>query len=607
MKLEKVILENYRGYTKKIEIPISNITTLIGKNDAGKSTILEALDTFFNESKAKFSIQDRNIHCSKSDVTTIGCVFSQFPEEVIIDETISTSLEKEYLLNENGLLEIHKEFNDKGKSSVYIIANHPKNSGFSELISKKNTELKTLIRQYSLEEKCNMTINSSMRKALWEYLGDELYVEKKKISASKEDGKKLWEKLVQYLPKYALFKSDRSSTDEDSEAQDPIQLAVTQAIEKQAEQLNIIKEQVIREVEQVANNTIEKLKEFDVGLASTLSPKYKKEPSWEKAFSFSLTGDEDIPINKRGSGVRRLVLFSFFRANVENEYDNNLIYAVEEPETSQHPNFQKIIVDTFMQMISNDKCQIILTTHVPGLAGLLPVNSLRLIKEYEGFKIVKQATVNEVELLKEISETLGVLPTINSDGCSSNVKAIICVEGPNDVSFLKNLSHLLHQEDETILDLEINDEIIIIPLGGGTLQQWTNFNYLKNLGIKEYHIYDRDGDAHYQQYCDSVNARGDGSSARLTRKRETENYIHKNAIKAEFNVELEIQDMMDIPKVLSDILKSRGERKCSESKVKIRLNEQAVLHMTRELLAESDSDGEIIGWLNEIKQLLMTE
>ena len=35
MKLEKVILENYRGYTQKIEIPISNITTLIGKNDAG--------------------------------------------------------------------------------------------------------------------------------------------------------------------------------------------------------------------------------------------------------------------------------------------------------------------------------------------------------------------------------------------------------------------------------------------------------------------------------------------------------------------------------------------------------------------------------------------
>ncbi|MHB8392242.1 MAG: AAA family ATPase [Acidobacteriaceae bacterium] len=31
----------------------------------------------------------------------------------------------------------------------------------------------------------------------------------------------------------------------------------------------------------------------------------------------TLTGDDQIPINKRGSGVRRLVLLSFFRAEAE--------------------------------------------------------------------------------------------------------------------------------------------------------------------------------------------------------------------------------------------------------------------------------------------------
>ena len=58
MRLEKVILENYRGYSTHTELDISSITTIVGKNDAGKSKILEALDTFFNESKSKFTIQD---------------------------------------------------------------------------------------------------------------------------------------------------------------------------------------------------------------------------------------------------------------------------------------------------------------------------------------------------------------------------------------------------------------------------------------------------------------------------------------------------------------------------------------------------------------------
>lgn len=75
MRLVKIILKNYRGYSEYTEIDISDITTIVGKNDAGKSTVLEALDTFFNESRAKFSIQDRNVHCEDDDCTVIGCVF----------------------------------------------------------------------------------------------------------------------------------------------------------------------------------------------------------------------------------------------------------------------------------------------------------------------------------------------------------------------------------------------------------------------------------------------------------------------------------------------------------------------------------------------------
>ncbi len=49
MKISKIKIENFRSYADEISVDINNLTTFVGKNDVGKSTILEALDIFFNE------------------------------------------------------------------------------------------------------------------------------------------------------------------------------------------------------------------------------------------------------------------------------------------------------------------------------------------------------------------------------------------------------------------------------------------------------------------------------------------------------------------------------------------------------------------------------
>lgn len=51
MKLTKLIITNFRGYKNRTEVGFNDITTFVGKNDSGKSTILEALDIFFNDGK----------------------------------------------------------------------------------------------------------------------------------------------------------------------------------------------------------------------------------------------------------------------------------------------------------------------------------------------------------------------------------------------------------------------------------------------------------------------------------------------------------------------------------------------------------------------------
>jgi predicted ATPase len=44
MRIKALILENFRAYKNKTVVPISMLTAFVGRNDAGKSTILEALE-----------------------------------------------------------------------------------------------------------------------------------------------------------------------------------------------------------------------------------------------------------------------------------------------------------------------------------------------------------------------------------------------------------------------------------------------------------------------------------------------------------------------------------------------------------------------------------
>ncbi|MEN6414705.1 MAG: AAA family ATPase [Veillonellales bacterium] len=53
MRLREIILKNFRSYEKETKIDIDDLTAFTGKNDIGKSTVLEALEVFFNGSIVK--------------------------------------------------------------------------------------------------------------------------------------------------------------------------------------------------------------------------------------------------------------------------------------------------------------------------------------------------------------------------------------------------------------------------------------------------------------------------------------------------------------------------------------------------------------------------
>jgi len=399
MRIDTIKIENFRGYENETNINLTDLSVFVGKNDIGKSTVLEAIDLFFNDGKGVIKVDkdDINKTCKERGDTEIkiSIIFSELPEELTIDATNPTTLDAEYLLNGDGKLEILKVYPNAGKAKVFIRANHPTNPLCGNLLLKKNADLKKLLTDGIECE--DQTRNAAIRSSLWTHFSDDLQLQDIEIEIAKLDAKNTWEQLKKYMPLYSLFQSDRKNSDGDNEVQNPMKFAVQEILKDddlQAKLLSVA-EVVEAKLTEVSNNTLEKLNEMNPDIANSLKPNIPKADTlkWIDVFkSVSITGDEDIPINKRGSGVKRLILLNFFRAEAERRRAEanvpSIVYAIEEPETSQHPKHQRKLIEAFIELAKADKTQIILTTHSPPIVKMLDFEHLQLIKDGEGKEVI---------------------------------------------------------------------------------------------------------------------------------------------------------------------------------------------------------------------------
>jgi predicted ATPase len=611
MKLKEVKLQNFRGYKNEVTIPFESLTVLIGRNDAGKSSILDALNIFFND--ADVEREDSCVYGNANDVR-ISCVFSELPNQIILDDQHPTTLEKEFLVRQDGQLEVCRVFNcnaAKGKQArIFARAYHPTAKGCEDLMTLKIKDLKSRATERSVNlTGVNQTIKTDLRQAIWTQTAHLDLVESE-IDLSAETGKTAWDQIQLHLPVYALFKSDRASTDQDEEAQDPMKAAIKETVKNHEIQLNGLIDKVKTELERLAKKTVEKIQEMSPELAKTLSPQVKNK-NWDTLFSVSLSGDDGISINKRGSGTRRLVLLNFFRAKAEDAASSRgtgAIYAIEEPETSQHPNYQLMLLEAFQELTEQGYAQVILTTHTPTLARKVDRNLLRLVTLDAGHPKILWGS--EDATLETIKSTLGVLP-------DHDVKVFLGVEGKWDIEFLKRISKIVHASEPTVPDLneaEASGKLIFIPLGGSNMELWTV--RLAGLNRSELYITDRDkappAQPKYHRHITDWNTRTN-CTAYCTTKKELENYLHPDAIKSIApSFPNAIADFDDVPLLLAQTLHTDdphapawntvtdGKKEEKARRAKCRLNQECVEKMTAALLTQSDPNSEITNWLKAV-------
>lgn len=590
--LKSLHLKNFRGYKDALITFNDRMNVIIGKNDVGKSTILEALEIFFNSEQIKIEPIDRNVCCSPDEKIEMTCCFTlDESAKTVVDASVPVRMDQEYLLNPDGQLEILKTWDCSKKSigskdiKTYIVANYP-NISDKPIICEKISSLKMILKgcvsaeEYDVVDK---TKASEIRQAIYsKKITEQTVFTPIEIDITQEGTKNIWASLLQSLPLFFLFKSDRLNSDKDSEVQTPMKAVTKTVISQMQSSIDAIVDNVTEQLTRIGLDTIEKLSDLDPQIATKLSPKVIVKP-FDSVFSFELLSDDGIPLSRRGSGIRRLILLSYFRAEAEkkvgNSHNSSIIYAIEEPETAQHPDYQKMIIETLQDLANDDRHQIILTTHTPEIAKLVDLQQLIfLYKDESGAPCIE--TKDDVKY-QSIARTLGILP-FAAEQC------VICVEGENDVNFLNAINKI--PEFNKIIDFE-SQRIRIIPLYGSSLIRWVNSNYFAESNIKEIHFYDNDRED-YRKIAEKINVSPDNRRvAWLTQRPEMENYIPPKIIEKDYGIDLsrhyDTWAQADVPEILASKImlqvKDANERK---KNIKILLNKRTSTHITADSLKE---------------------
>lgn len=449
MKLKSFKIKNFRGYRDEVVIDFNDMTAIVGRNDIGKSTILEAMDIFFNEGKGVVPLDDDDFNVvakSENDkCIRLTAVFTELPNNIVLDDVATTNLRDEHLLNEEENLEVVREITSTTSAGqkVKIIANHPANPACNNLLHKKQSELQKIVENLALDCE-DKRKNTLLRKTIWSHFSNSLDCQRAEIEVlNKESGiKDLWDKLKYYIPQYSLFQSDRKNADNDDEVQEPLRIAVRTIMNKP--EIKVALDEVASKVrdalQEVSDRTVAKVAEMNPELADNLHPALP-EPKllkWPDVFkNISIAGESDIPLNKRGSGVRRLILLNFFRAEAERlmaaeeTKREGIIYAIEEPETSQHYEHQQLLIKALFDISTRPNAQVVITTHSSEIVKFVGWDDIRIVNDNAGVREIAlpqtrylpYASISEINYL-----IYGQISVEYHDELYGYLRTVSCVE-----------------------------------------------------------------------------------------------------------------------------------------------------------------------------------
>lgn len=476
-----IILRNFKIYKNINYIPLSNgekFSGLIGSNGIGKSSILEALDCFFNDRQWNENI---NHGTSGEDASYVVPIFlfekSTFPDNDPIRETYEKYSDVIWEL-------IHSSLNPK-----FINAN------YKEYIESLKKNLSEIDANKSSHFLIPIGINRGGHTTISTFRGD--FIQPLFSEEIKDNIEEQYKYIsAHYLtPIYENLKSkyDYIYIPKDIEPERLVQFETKEIQTLLGKKLENIVSDLFPKNQ--IRTLSEKLKDFINDLSQYLQH-YKfrtissRQPNLKAATIYGLiikeffslrelhkegvTGDKDLPMRSLSSGEKQQAILSLVHSIITNYRDDSscLILAVDEPEASLHIS---ACYDQFEKLyqISRNCTQIIFTSHWYGfiptmLSGV--IIHIDKISEKHNFLMFNISKYREEIKIKtrehRASLPLDIMLKSSNDFIQSILSSVV-TEFSYNWLICEGSSELIYMR--YYFDNEIkNKKLRIVPVGGAT-------------------------------------------------------------------------------------------------------------------------------------------
>lgn len=533
MHVAEVRLTNLKGCRDETVVRLSAFSALVGRNDAGKSTVFLALDCFLNEKKPTPD------HCnasSRNSTIVVEVAFEPRMRVIHIDDAAETSFEDEELVDEGGLIRIRKTWDTGSSSKKPTVEIRRKSYGAQEFLFSNERDL---IRQCDdlgiATRKANddQFNNVEKRRKLREYhaqvgsSAEWIWTVLKTTGTGRDN--RILKEFDAGCPRLEYFRADTSLSESDTSIQNYFRNHATSALERHG--VDDVERQVRDEIQVVLDDVSERINR---ALPDSDRIRARMEFDWSKVTKLTFTtsgGDDSVPLELRGDGFRRVTMMAYFEHLAEKSADSDkaVIYAFEEPETFLHPTAQAQLLDKLRSM-SEAGLQVLLSSHAPVLISGVPTRSIVHVVREDG----KTSYRDGLDEVRSVVSDLGISPSHDFIRLYESATVLLLVEGPDDVSALRHAETLYLQAGHITGGFQALG-VVFLPVGGcDSISWWTSLGLLAELG-KPYFVFmdsDRQSSTGVSPNKEALEALGliEGQNFYVSEKRELENYIPDDAL-----------------------------------------------------------------------------
>lgn len=526
MKIHDISIKNYRGIDSIDNLSAGLVNTFVGKNDYGKSTILKALDAFFND---KFTSHDVYKGIPEGDVTEITIRF------VVEDNINSLALDPE------GYICLTKifSFSSAGKlnKDLYYTCNDIDHEKINNVWGCKEEDINGFLKELGIKHKKSGRGVTNISKI--EQI-DEATIDFGRVVKTHHSGDYFKNITKQYksieFPEYSLFDAEQDLSVGSTDFQNQFKPIVVQSLADNKNLTDEIEENVQSDLD-AEFSILAKIMKKNVPELESIKPTVNC--NWKNLVKFDLglkfTAEEhDIPISHKGTGFKRLLMVAFFEYLSQKQSKKYNIFGIEEPETFLHPELQHELLSSIISL-ADDGSQFFLTTHSPVFAGATSESNIVVVKKEGGVSNYYNHE-NEHEIINMVIDELGIRP--NHNLLNDNIRKVIFVEGKGDCQFWEIATRKVSGN--------LPNDVLFIPCGGDQVEFFVNAELCRKLNRNFLFILDSDKGA--SDFEEKMVRKKDlkekvenmNGSFEMLRKREIENYYHKDAIQRVLGEQIEL-------------------------------------------------------------------